>query len=187
MRVRLPDNFNPENVPPVPAVPLSSEASKTLIAGGVFQPNPHHVFYTAFRHAAATVGDSIESGPPVDLAGGIRFQSYLVPGSDDSLLKALPVTARQTAGYLDQAGEGEVADGIAVVMSAPGILHAMISPDVSKTEKTLISVMSAAKVLSLFNRFMPIPHVDGPLQVGTFLFKAGAQVYIACANESAEG
>ena len=179
MRIDPPIDCIPAYVRPVPVVPLSSEVSKALIASGVFQHNPNHVLWAAPGHVAASVGVPMESTECVDLAGGIRFQPRSIPKSDDSLLAALLDVGKQSVPILEQSGLDGVAEGAALLVATPDILHALTSSDRGKAENVFLYATSLVKLLKIVNHVALVPHAEESLEVVATIFNIGEQVFIA--------
>jgi hypothetical protein len=187
MRIALDSNFIPAYVPPVPVVPLSTEASKALIANGVFDQNPNHVFWTAPGQAPANLGGPIGSAASGGSAGGLSFQPRRIPKSDDSLLTVLLDVGNQALPFLEQGETHGVAEGVAFLVATPDILRALTSSDRGKAENLVLYGTNAVSLLKIANQFAQIPHVDTSLAVVAGIFKIGEQVFITGAKEHAAG
>src|SRR5271168_2139043 len=132
MRIAVNSNYIPAYVPPVPVVQLSTEASKALIASGVFDQNPNHVFWTAPGQAPANLGGAIGSVASGGPAGELGFQPRSIPKSGDSLLTVLLDVGKQALPFLEQGETHGVADGVAFLVASPDVLRALTSSDRSK-------------------------------------------------------
>jgi hypothetical protein len=186
MRIAPPSATIQPYIQPVPVVLLSPEASKALIASGIFDHDPNHVLWTG-PGQAASFGAPIGSAASVQLVGGVSFQPRLMPKSEDRLSTVLLDIGKQSLPILEDSGADVVADSVALLVATPAIFHSLTSHDLGTAEKVLLYGNSIVRVLSIANKFVPIPHAETPLQVVSTIFKYGEEVYIAGAKQSAAG
>ncbi len=180
MRIGPPIDCIPAYVPPVPAVPLSSEVSKALIASGVFEHDANKVMWrqTSGAHAAGLAG-------AVRLPGGVGLQAYNTGKTDDSLLSTFFEVNRQALPIMEQTGADAIAESMALVEASPAILHALSGEKRWSAESLVLYGSSAVRVMKIANEAVHVPHADIALKVVAGIFKVGEQVFLAAEHKPA--
>jgi hypothetical protein len=189
MRIAPPANSIPAYVPPVapvPVVALSPEASKALIASGVFQHSPNEVVWITPGKAQIPLGGPVGSVGSAALPGGIQLQAWRASQAGNSLLPTALEFAKQIKPVVDHAGVDVVAEGMAILVAGPDLLHAITSSDWRTPENLCLYGSTATSAAKILNHYVPIPHVDAALKVISVAFQVGEQVFLV-AGKKAEG
>jgi hypothetical protein len=189
MRIGLPTDCIPAQVPPsrrqtVDVTPLPPEKAKELIGLGFFKQDPNKVLWTLTGGAAIATGKTAQAIKAVPLSGGLQIQAWTTARPDGLLLTTLLEAGTQAMPILEQAGAGSegvaaVADGMAVLMATPQMLHAWVDPRRWSIKNIFLYGVNLLRAAGIANQFLHIPHVDTPLQVATMIFKCGDEVFVA--------
>ncbi|HVU45666.1 MAG TPA: hypothetical protein VHD85_06060 [Terracidiphilus sp.] len=181
MRIGPPIDCIPAYVAPVPAVPLSPEVSKALIESGVFAHDANIVMWRQAGGASAA-----EPRHAVELPGGVGLQACRAGAADDSLLATFFDAGKQALPVLEQSGADAVADGVALMMASPQIVHALAGEKRWAAENLMLYGNNAVRMLKIANKAANIPHADTALDVVAGIFKVGEQVFLAAERRTAE-
>ncbi|KAA6464756.1 hypothetical protein DYQ86_01990 [Acidobacteria bacterium AB60] len=163
MRIAPPDQAIPAYVRREPASvrPLSPEASKALIASGVFDHGEQNVFAASAQ------------GPVKNPATA----PYLSPQAS-SPFEELRQVAELSLPHLEQA-QIPIADAVALLVDGPKVLNALANRNIGKTEKVIVLGTNAIRVLKLGNELVHIPYLGPTLDAAAVVFKLGDQVFLA--------
>lgn len=153
----LPAYVRPE---PVSVLPLSPEASKALIDGGVFDRGAHNL-YAASTHTVAN-----------------PYSAPYLSSKPDSPLVALRQAAEQAAPFFEQA-QSPAADAMAVFIDGPRVADALANRNIGNAEKVVVLGSNAIRLLKLGNEFVQIPHLGPALEISAMIFKFGDQVFVS--------
>ncbi len=168
----------------IPALKLSPEVSKALIAGGIFDHDADKTIWSLPGKTGTTLGAPVGSPATINLAGVVHLHPLKVSGPDDVLVPAFRSVIEQATPALEQPGLEPIADAVALVVAAPEIYKALAHPS-SKTakEKFFLYGTNIARALAITSRAAHLPFDDAMDNVIT-LFKSGEEVYVAGEEKS---